>query len=151
MMRKRRGRSCLEAKGEENDLTNSLSVPVLWNFQGSCFNSQTACNEEAVLPKGKREPEPAPIPGAQADPVSEGKEVHLTHESHRRKVKNCSLSCPPIRASMVPLAPKSICLSLIFNEVESLFICLLAIFILAVNCLFMSFAHFSVRLSFLFI
>lgn len=33
-----------------------------------------------MLPKGKMEPEPTPIPGAEVDPVSEEKHVHLTHQ-----------------------------------------------------------------------
>lgn len=32
-----------------------------------------------MLPKGKMEPEPTPIPGAEVDPVSGEKHVHLTH------------------------------------------------------------------------
>lgn len=45
----------------KKDLTNPLVVREHWDSQGSFFNSQMACNEEVVLPKGKREP--CPFPG----------------------------------------------------------------------------------------
>lgn len=78
-----------------------------------------------MLPKGKMEPEPTPIPGAEVDPVSEEKHVHLTHQKQRLtggRLKNHSLSCHPITAFLGPLTAELICNSLIFNEIENLLI-----------------------------
>lgn len=56
------------------------------------------------------------------------------------------LSYQPITAFLGPLGPELICSSLIVNEVEKLFICLLAICILSVNAYSCPLPHYSVRL-----
>lgn len=106
---------------------------ILWDSRGSCFSSQTACNEEIVLPKGKQEPAHTLSRGGGG---SSQREKFISPIRSRVSLWEGQTTIGPMshHNRCGTLWPELICNSLIFNKVASVFTCLLATCILLVNC-----------------